>query len=467
MAVLRPIAPHNRNADYILKYAYIPIMLLGFYGMAKLYDRRNRILAFMALGYLISIIAVSIFKLRYRLMIAPILIMYASMYLGQALRPSTLAFFRKSRPGRIPAPSRDPAEDDACAPLDGRSLEVQLPGIRPPRAESARRTVFLIALFCVALAIRLLVPLVHGAPRAPGFIEMESQSVLSERLDRGTPPVYPLFLGAIRGIAGDRAPLAVLLVQGMIGSLVVILLYATATRLGNRRAGLVAAAAGAVYPAFIASNMHAGTESLIVVIVASLMAIAASRIDPGRKAAISGALLALGVLTAPVLVCLAPGILMTTKRRRMFLLVFMLALTPYTVRNAVKYQKAEPVYELRSYKVDLSLYTSSRDAWDAVDGAYRNASVMLGKVWNGGEPVDAGSDRRNAEQPAAAYGYAMLALFGAVGLARKRRKEHREVVLPVMLAMAILLLFSTFRTDFRTILEPVLILYASMLGGKT
>jgi hypothetical protein len=79
--VMESIIGGNKHLPNILFYAYLPVMALGFIGMIRLCDSRNRILAVLVASYLLFIILLSIFKIRYRVLIEPILIMYASMFL--------------------------------------------------------------------------------------------------------------------------------------------------------------------------------------------------------------------------------------------------------------------------------------------------------------------------------------------------------------------------------------------------
>jgi hypothetical protein len=90
--VMRPIVGTGRGVAFVMKYAYIPVLLFGFIGMSRLYSSENRMIALPALSYLVFVLLFSIFKYRYRLVVVPVLIMYASMFFWRA---------------RIPPPPRD------------------------------------------------------------------------------------------------------------------------------------------------------------------------------------------------------------------------------------------------------------------------------------------------------------------------------------------------------------------------
>jgi hypothetical protein len=80
--VLRDIVGGSTAMQYIMLYGYLPVAALGFIGLARLYDRRNRIIAITTGIYLLCSVLLAIFKFRYRLLAEPMLIMYASLLIG-------------------------------------------------------------------------------------------------------------------------------------------------------------------------------------------------------------------------------------------------------------------------------------------------------------------------------------------------------------------------------------------------
>ncbi len=81
--VLAPVVGSSRTVDHIMRYAYLPIMMLGAIGMARFLSGRTRALALPALSYILLTILLSIFKVRYRLPLEPFLIIYGSMLVGR------------------------------------------------------------------------------------------------------------------------------------------------------------------------------------------------------------------------------------------------------------------------------------------------------------------------------------------------------------------------------------------------
>ena len=81
--VLKDISRKNRHLTNILIYGYIPVMLLGFAGLIRFIDRDNRVVAWMMISYLVIHIIITIFKLRYRLLIEPMLIIYSGITISR------------------------------------------------------------------------------------------------------------------------------------------------------------------------------------------------------------------------------------------------------------------------------------------------------------------------------------------------------------------------------------------------
>jgi hypothetical protein len=79
--VLQPIAGGAKRTRLLMDYAYLPVMVLGFIGMARRYGPRNRMIALPAIGYVLLVLIFSIFKYRYRLLLEPVLIIYAALLL--------------------------------------------------------------------------------------------------------------------------------------------------------------------------------------------------------------------------------------------------------------------------------------------------------------------------------------------------------------------------------------------------
>ena len=158
----------------------------------------------------------------------------------------------------------------------------------------------------------------------------------------GRAPGYPLFLAAT-GITQpmEHAPRRVQIAQAVTGTLIVWLLASIVSRAAGPRAGLTAAAIAAVYPPLVWTPAYVLSETVF-----SALALAAARVLQNRgpsseaRSLISGGILtAAAILTRPALIFFLPlaGLWMWRSRRlaaaALFLLVVVLCVAPWTIRN--------------------------------------------------------------------------------------------------------------------------------------
>ncbi len=84
--VMRDLTGNSRFLNNLLAYIYLPFMLLGFFGMIRFWDGRNRLIALPVLSYLLFFILLAIFKIRYRLPAEPVLIIFSAITIGHICR---------------------------------------------------------------------------------------------------------------------------------------------------------------------------------------------------------------------------------------------------------------------------------------------------------------------------------------------------------------------------------------------
>jgi hypothetical protein len=84
--ILRPLTKQSRFLNNMLQYAFIPMMILGFIGMIRFRNERNRLIMLPALSYLLFFVLLAIFKVRYRLLAEPVFIIFASITIGHICR---------------------------------------------------------------------------------------------------------------------------------------------------------------------------------------------------------------------------------------------------------------------------------------------------------------------------------------------------------------------------------------------
>ncbi len=170
------------------------------------------------------------------------------------------------------------------------------------------------------------------------------------------PPGYPAFLGGVYHLTGDSR-LAARLAQALLGAATAVLAAELARRLLSAGAGAIAGALIALLPSHLLYSSLLLSEVLFTFLLLAAF-VAAARPVSWRAAALGGVLLAAATLVraqAALLVLAiaaswtAYGALGRERRRATlwaagaFAVAFVLVLTPWTVRNAVRMHTFAPV----------------------------------------------------------------------------------------------------------------------------
>jgi 4-amino-4-deoxy-L-arabinose transferase-like glycosyltransferase len=178
-----------------------------------------------------------------------------------------------------------------------------------------------------------------------GYVATFSVFVFGEKAPTAShPPLYPLVLSFLARVGGRGVDVQ-RLVGVCAGSLTVVAVGLLASRLANRRAGLMAAGLCAVYPAFIAADGAIMSESLFACLAAFALLQALVLLDRPTimGSALLGLLVGLAALTRSegllLLPLLAIPVLVAAPGRRLVLLgtmtlVAALAISPWVIRNA-------------------------------------------------------------------------------------------------------------------------------------
>ena len=147
------------------------------------------------------------------------------------------------------------------------------------------------------------------------------------------PPLYPLLLGGAYATFGDHIASAQIL-NVLLGSLVVVLVAVVATRVGGRRAGLIAAGLVAVFPPLLANDGVPLSEPLgLLVMLLGIWALLAGRLGW------AGIAMGLLVLTRPSAQLLVPLLALVIwrqigfRRAVMFCVAAVVVVAPWVIRN--------------------------------------------------------------------------------------------------------------------------------------
>ena len=273
----------------------------------------------------------------------------------------------------------------------------------------------------------------------------------------------PLYIYFLRFIFSFGGPILVSVFQAVSGVFCVILLYFIATRIGNRRAGLLAAGIGAVYPGWILQVISATPATLLVLVSIVLMAALLSRGSERFRAIVSAAAVAMGILLEPVMVFLVPGTFIAVRKRTIFAIVLVGFLLPWTLRNSIIERRPVPVYRVEAYKVDFDRFLPGNlpGRKNFVESLYYNASKITSKGWVAVRAEKEESNRNNVNT--VAYAYTVIMIFGMFGIVKRYKKTHRAAVLPFASYTLLLIILTVFNERYRIVLEPVFIAYAAVL----
>lgn len=210
-------------------------------------------------------------------------------------------------------------------------------------------------------------------------------------LDRGPSalraPGYPFFLGGLYAVSGDSIALG-RLANAALGTLAVLLLYLIAKRVWGRRVGLLAAGLAAVFPPLVLLSRELLSEPLFIALELGMVlaVLEFRRMRELRWAALAGLLMGLAALTrnpGPALaIPLVVGLWVVRPRRSwaaaavpgLAVLCALLAIAPWTVRNAVEFGRFIPITSGTGFAM-AGTYNEASLEDDADPGSWRTPRV--------------------------------------------------------------------------------------------
>ncbi len=355
-----------------------------------------------------------------------------------------------------------------------------------------RWKIALLIILIAAAALRIAAAV--GCDTAPDYSDMATYNRLA--LDKGIalspPPGYPLFLRTIYMTAGRENYTAVFIVQALISALTVWLIFLTAKRVSGAATALVAAGISALYPNFIMYTLTTLTETLALAItMLMLLAIVSVRPD-GKRSIVSAAILFAGCVVRPAFLYCWPGVLAVQKKKRVFLLVTAAVVVPLAITGLVTgrgtnrgalafYKSYNPKADGRTYFDLTETEVGTRDLpsavylresadfiasnkWKTVDIIYVKASTIFSRGWDSFilRPLTGGSRFLNNLM---IYGYLPVMILGFIGMIRFSDERNRLIMLPALSYLLFFVLLAIFKVRYRLMVEPVLIIFASITIG--
>lgn len=351
----------------------------------------------------------------------------------------------------------------------------------------------LIAILAVALLVRLVLALTCRA--LPDFSDMATYNelALSPGIPYSPPPGYPLFLRGVYTLFGPLNYTAVFVVQGLIGTLTVFLLYAVTKRVAGERAGLIAAGIAAVYPNLVLYGLTTMTEIFGIILAVLLIAAIVLPESERRKSILAAVVLGAGYFFRPAFLFFLPGAFLCIRKRIVFIITIAAVLGPWFAyghisgessnRGALGFYKSynPKATGVKHYKLEetdlgsreLPSGTYLEDAvkfirnnkWRTLDIIYRKASLILSRGWDNsvlGEIVGSGRSRLYIML----YAYIPIMILGFIGMIRLYSKENRPLTLTTASYLVLIFLLSIFKFRYRVLVEPALIAYSAIFISK-
>lgn len=358
--------------------------------------------------------------------------------------------------------------------------------------------IILLVIFIGALAIRIFTAV--NCEFIPDWSDMGLYNNLAVNGGFNTflPPVYPLFLRLIYSIFGSYNYKAVYVIQGIISSFMILLVYDVVRRVSSQKAGLIAALICSVYPNFIAFNLTTMTEALSLFIVVLLIWLLLIDFNPIYKALAVAIVLVTGSLTKSSIIFFLPGTLLFTKKRLMFSLFFVILISPWIIRNAIVHDKVAPVSDtgalnfyatynpaasgsrhvnaedtpLKTYDHTQMTYAKEglkfiiNNKAKTMDITYNKLSILVSRGYYAFLFDRIIGDKPNLKK-IFLYAYLPISILGIIGLVRLYDKKNRIIAVLMFSFLIPSILLAIFKFRYRVLIEPMLIMYTAILIGST
>ena len=188
------------------------------------------------------------------------------------------------------------------------------------------------------------------------------------------PPAFPYLLGGVYAVTGESETVG-RIVQALLGTAVVVLTMFVALRLFGRPTAIVVGVMAALFPPLVIDGATLLSEPLFVAfeLLAILAVLAFRRANGMGWAALAGVLIGLAFLTRAnalvLLVVLAFAVWAPDRRRGLrslrapavLLACALLVVVPWTIRNAVEFDRFIPVSTQDGYTLAGTYNATSRD----------------------------------------------------------------------------------------------------------
>jgi hypothetical protein len=360
------------------------------------------------------------------------------------------------------------------------------------RLTSRNAALLIIVLFSLVLRVVL----AFGCTAAPDFSDMETYNLLA--LEGGIsvvpPPGYPLFLRLIYTIFGPRNYLAVFIVQGIVSALTVGLIFLVSERIANFRTAVIAASVSAVYPNFLVYNLTTMSETLGLFLAVLLIWFLVSDLKENLKAVGGALLLVVSCAVRPVLIYFWPGMLLSLKKKLLFVLATALLVTPWVIYSASTgqvtnrpgrafYKTYNPKSNGKQYvkfsetelsREDLPNGVYFREAfdfiannkWKTLDIIYNKTAMIFSRGWDQ-HFMQGVVGEGNKWLFLMIYSFTPFMLLGMAGLIMYIGGENRILAYLLISYLVAFVFLAIFKVRYRLLVEPIFIIYSAIFIDRT
>ncbi len=305
---------------------------------------------------------------------------------------------------------------------------------------------------------------------AQGEMGTYNNMAANHYIDTVTGPLYPVFLMFMRLFDQDGGFRAVFVIQGLVIVICAAFAGIIATRLANRKAGMAALLLVSAYLSYILYGLVSLPVVFCILIVFLMMLVLSADTGDGKwdmpGSVVSGILGAAALLLHPVMIYLLPGLFAAVRKRMLMASILLVIVVPWGVRNSILAARPVPVYESTAYELAGTETVRTGSGWKIIDDLYFNVSFLMKKsVERAHMPILFG--KRDTNKHVLEYAFVIVALLGLAGLIRYSGRSSLKTMLPIVSYTLLTILLTRYSTRSRVIFEPLLLVYASILIGKS
>jgi len=270
--VLKPVVGKNKTLMNLLEYIYLPVMLLGFIGLFRYSNSENRIFIFTTMSYLFIIILFFIFKIRYRLLIEPTLVIFSAVTIERLF--SKIRFKKPNIKSIISSLFKHSRNES----FNHHISEDGVLGLY------RKYWLALLVIIIVSISIRSYLifsqDISFFSTGKTGYyttVSRKSSTVNSNSI------LYPILTKAVHYISHNPGNKDMLLFQSLIHTLTILFLFGAVTKISNKNAGFISAIICALYPKFILYNLSLSTLTLSALVSSTIIFLAINKINEKNK----------------------------------------------------------------------------------------------------------------------------------------------------------------------------------------